>query len=95
MQATDSSERKQNFVQGIKMNLCQHPDSSAFKLVQRPSLTSQNQGLGYQKNLANDAFKNLIQPNLQIQNSKIFEEKAKNSEEMTPVQFQKQLSKTL
>lgn len=34
MQPTDSSaEQNRNLAQGIKVNVCQHPGSSAFKLV--------------------------------------------------------------
>jgi capsid protein len=41
MQPTDLSENK-NLAQGIKINICQHPVSSAFKLVSSQSITSQN-----------------------------------------------------
>lgn len=74
MQPTDSSAENKNLVQGIKVNMCQRPSSSAFKLVSMGSITSQNQGIGYQKNLANDTFKNLIKPNLQVSKSKMFDD---------------------
>jgi hypothetical protein len=58
LQPTDLSENK-NLAQGIKINVCQHPSTSAFKLVSSASITSQNnQALGgFRKNVVNDTLK--------------------------------------